>query len=58
MKTIGVKSALLFGGFWISMALAQPAKLAIVIDDIVSPERRRTNLCATKRNFGGDYPVF
>ncbi|HII3800933.1 TPA: divergent polysaccharide deacetylase family protein [Pasteurella multocida] len=37
MKTIGVKrvkNALLFGGFWISMALAQPAKLAIVIDDI------------------------
>ncbi|MFC0950880.1 divergent polysaccharide deacetylase family protein [Pasteurella multocida] len=37
MKTIGVKkvkSALLFGGLWISMALAQPAKLAIVIDDI------------------------
>lgn len=37
MKTIGVKkvkSALLFGGLWISMVLAQPAKLAIVIDDI------------------------
>lgn len=37
MKTIGVKkvkSVLLFGGLWISMALAQPAKLAIVIDDI------------------------